>query len=135
MKIYIDNNITLDALLGRQPFSLAAEKILVACADLHQGCLSVNSLTDIFYVIHKFTDAQSAKTHTKKLMELMEIISVNEEDCINALEFHIDDFEDALVIVCAQKARADYIVTRDEKMLLMKSTVPIISPEKLINIL
>jgi len=51
LKIIIDNNIALDALLGRQPFNEAAEKILTACVDMHKGCLSVNSLIDIFYVL------------------------------------------------------------------------------------
>ena len=135
MKIVIDNNIVLDALLGRRPFNEAAEQILLACADTHKGCLSVNSLTDIFYVLRKSIGTSMAKAAVKKLMGLFEIISVNDEDCLNALSLPIDDFEDALVVVCAKKTEVDYIVTRDEKLLQVESPVLLISPEKLLEIL
>ena len=135
MKIVIDNNIVLDALLGRHPYYEAAEKILLACVETHEGYLSANSLTDIFYVLRKLTNAPSAKAAIRKLMELLHIISVNEEDCINAMELPIDDFEDALVIICGKNAAAEYIVTRDEKFLSVESDVPIISSVKLIQII
>jgi predicted nucleic acid-binding protein len=133
MKIIIDNNIALDALLGRRPFSEAAEKILTACADTHIGCLSVNSLTDIFYVLRKSMDVSPAKEAIKKLMELLDIISLSDEDCLNALSLPIDDFEDALVVICGKNAGADFIVTRDEKFLKMESPVPVLSPDKLLE--
>jgi predicted nucleic acid-binding protein len=133
MKIIIDNNIVLDALLDRQPFSNAAEKILTACANAHQGCLSVNSLTDIFYVLRKYMDVSSAKKAVQKLMELLVIISISDEDCMNALSLPIDDFEDALVVICGKNAGAGCIVTRDEKFLKIDSPIPVISPDKLIE--
>ena len=133
MRIVVDNNIVLDALLGRQRFNEKAEQILMACADTHNGCLSVNSLTDIFYVLQKSTGASAAKAAIKKLIELFEIISVDDEDCLNALSLPIDDFEDALVIICAKKAAADYIVTRDDFFLRLDSPVPLISPDKLLE--
>jgi len=133
MKIVIDNNIVLDALLGRQPYNKSAEKLLTACVDTHKGCLSVNSLTDIFYVLRKSADAPSAKAAVKKLMDLLEIISVNDEDCLNALSLPIDDFEDALIVVCGWNAGADCIVTRDEEFLKINSIVQVISPDKLLE--
>ena len=135
MKIVIDNNIMLDALLERRPFNESAERILAACADTHEGCISANSLTDIFYILRKSIEPQNAKNAIKKLINLFEIISVNEEDCVNALSLPIDDFEDALVAVCAKKAEADYIVTRDELFLKTNPPVAIISPGNLLDIL
>jgi predicted nucleic acid-binding protein len=133
MKILIDNNIALDALLGRHPYNEAAEKILTACVDRHKGCLSVNSLTDIFYVLRKSIDVSSGKAVIKKLMELFEIISLNDDDCLNALSLPIDDFEDALVVICGKNAGADFIVTRDKNFLKIESLVPVLSPDKLLE--
>ena len=135
MKIVIDNNIALDALLGRKPFNETAERILTACADTHMGCLSVNSLTDIFYVLRKSMDVPYAKAAVKKLMDLLEIISVSDEDCLNALSLPIDDFEDALVVVCGKNAKADCIVTRDETFLKISSPIPVMSPDRLLELL
>ena len=135
MKIVVDNNIMLDALLGREPFRESDEEILMACTDAHKGCLSANSLTDIFYVLRKSIDVTAAKTAVRKLTELFEIISVNEEDCIDALSMSIDDFEDALIVICANKAGADYIVTRDDLFLQINSPVKVISPGKFLDII
>jgi predicted nucleic acid-binding protein len=133
MKIMIDNNIALDALLGRKPFNEAAEKVLTACVDTHKGYLSVNSLTDIFYILRKSMDVSSVKAAIKKLMELLEIVSLNDEDCINALSLPIDDFEDALVVICGRNVGADFIVTRDNKFLEIRSLIPVLSPDKLLE--
>ena len=131
MKLLIDENVVIDALLGRRPFNGDAEKILAACADTHTGCLSVNSLTDIFYILRKTMSASSVKAVIKKLMELFEIITINNEDCQNALALPIDDFEDALVVIYANKAKVDFIVTRDKELINTDTLVKIISPDNL----
>jgi len=133
MKIVIDNNIALDALLERKPFCETAEQILTACADSHTGYLTSNSLTDIFYVLRKAIGNINAKAAVKKLIDLFEIISVDKDDCLNAVSLQIDDFEDALIVVCAEKVSADCIVTRDEKFMQDKSPVAIISSKDLIK--
>ena len=133
MKILIDNNVALDALLGRQSFNKAAERILMACVDNHEGYLSVNSLTDIFYVLRKTIGAAESKAAIIKFMDLVEIIPVDEEDCINALSLPIDDFEDALILICAKKEGTDYIVTRDKTLLQTKATISIITPDDFLN--
>ena len=135
MRIVIDNSIILDALLGRQPYNKAAEQILLHCANAHEGCLNANSLTAIFYILRKAMDAKAAKESVKTLVDLFAILSVSEDECVNALTLPIDDFEDALVAACAMKAEADYIVTRDKQLLLMPSPVTIVSPEKILDIL
>ena len=135
MRIFIDTNIVLDVLLKRSPFNEAAERILIICADAHIGFLSVNSLTDIFYVARKSLDALSTKAVVRRLIELLEIIPINKEDCINALSLPIDDFEDGLIFICAEKAGADFIVTRDEELLKIESDISVIAPDKLLGII
>jgi predicted nucleic acid-binding protein len=132
MKIVIDNNVLLDALLNRAPFNEAAEKILLGCAESHTGCITANSLTDIYYVLRKMTNAATAKKNIKKLIDLFVILPVSEEDCASALALPTDDFEDALIIECAKKAKADCIVTRDKNFLQTASPVKIISPEDML---
>ena len=133
MKIFVDNNVVIDALLQRSPFNAAAERILIACADAHRGYLSVNSLTDIFYVLRKNINAAAAKVAVQKLMELLEIVAVNDEDCLSALSLPIDDFEDALIVICGMNAGVDCIVTRDEEFLKIESIVPVMSPDELLG--
>lgn len=62
------------------------------------------------------------------------VVFVTQEDSLEALALPIDDFEDALVVICAQKAGADYIVTRDERFLQNKSLVKVINPKNLLEL-
>jgi len=133
MRIVIDTNIALDALLGRQPFNEAAERIMTSCVKQHKGYLTMNSLTDIFYILQRNMDTIMAKESIRKLMMLFEIISVNRSDGLNALSLPIDDFEDALILICAEKVSADCIVTRDAEFIKTKSVLPIISPLELLK--
>lgn len=41
--------------------------------------------------------------------------SVDEGDIKQALQARWHDFEDSLINVCAEKVKADYLITRDEK--------------------
>ena len=134
MIIVFDNNIVLDALLERKPFYENAAQLMTACVSDNTGCLTVNSLTDIFYVLSKFIGTAKAKQCVRKLMELFEIIPVNESDCINALEMPIDDFEDALLASCAEKVGAEYIISRDVDFARTESPVRVISPSEFLSI-
>jgi len=133
MIVVVDNNIVLDALLERKPFYSDAAQLLTACLSGHTGCLTANSLTDIFYVLSKYIGAVKAKQSVKKLTELFEIISVTEADCINALELPMDDFEDALIASCAKKAGAEYIISRDADFKRSASPIRIISPSEFLS--
>jgi predicted nucleic acid-binding protein len=128
MILVLDNNVVLDALLERKPFFDNAAQVLTSCAGENKGYLTANSLTDIYYVLSKFLDAAAAKQTIRKLMELFEIISIDGIDCINALELLMNDFEDALIAVCAGKVGADYIISRDINFARAASPVQIISP-------
>ncbi len=128
-RVVIDNSVILDALLPDARFELEARELLrMASAKEIEAFVSANSLTDIFYVLRKRHGAETAKEIIRHLTKLCDIIGILPEDCISALEKPMDDFEDALVAVCAEKASADCIITRDERFLKLNSTVKTISP-------
>lgn len=134
MTILLNTNVIMDALQERQPFDLAAKEILRRSQEDGLACLfTANAATDIFFLYTKARDLQSARAALSFLLAHYEVVSVTQEDCIKALSVGIDDFEDALVAVCAEKANVDYIVTRDEKFLQSDSPVPLISPGKFLE--
>jgi len=86
MKILIDTNVILDSLASRKPHNKNADDIFDLIAKNHvEAYLNTSSVTDIYYILRK-TLGDTA----------------------------LPDFEDALVVVCAEKVNLDYIVTRDE---------------------
>ena len=134
MKILLDTNIIMDALQERQPFDTVAKEILSRSQSGDIKCsFTANAATDIFYIYSKARDISSARNVLNYLLANYEVITVTHGDCINAMSFPIEDFEDALVVICGMKAGMDYIVTRDEKFLQVESPIPLISPDKILE--
>ena len=136
MTVLLDTNIIMDALQERQPFDVPAKEIMrKACNGEIMCCFTANAATDIFYLYTKARDVQSARSALEYLLENYGVVSVTKEDCIDAFSIPIDDFEDALVAVCAKKAGVDFIVTRDDKFLRAELPVPAISLNELLKML
>jgi predicted nucleic acid-binding protein len=128
-KAIIDNNVIIDALKPNPDFEADARGILKLAADRKiNGFVSVNSLTDIFYVLRKRHGIDKAKAMIKRLLLFLDVISVCGEDCETAVDYPMNDFEDALILVCAEKINADCIITRDDAFLKASSPVSVISP-------
>ena len=130
MNIMVDTNVILDDILNRAPNAEAARKISQLVTDELVKCyLTANCLTDIFYVVSKSLNETIAKKTIKNLLLSFAIVSVDGEDCRLAIDLPMGDFEDALVVVCAEKAALDYIVTNDKGFLNdMDLSIPTISP-------
>ena len=129
MKVLIDNNVVLDAIVSRVPWSEAAERIVLLIGDGElDGYITANSATDIFYVLKKMTNAATAKDTMRRVLTVFNVLSVSGEDCERALNCPTDDFEDALITVCAENIAADYIVSRDTDFLKAQAPVTVINP-------
>jgi len=134
--ILLDTNIIMDALQERQPFDIDAKEILLRAQNAEFACyFTANAVTDIFYLYTKARDLKSARQVLGFLLATYKIVSVTHEDCINAMDIPIDDFEDALVSSCAKKIKADYIISRDEKFLSGNSPVKVIDTKDFLQML
>ncbi|MCL2833323.1 MAG: PIN domain-containing protein [Treponema sp.] len=136
MTVLLDTNIIMDALQERQPFDIEAKEILLRAQNTEFTCyFTANAVTDIFYLYTKARDIKSARQVLNFLLATYKIISVTHEDCISAMAIPIEDFEDALVSACTRKAKADYIISRDDKFLQENSPIKVIKPINFIKIL
>jgi hypothetical protein len=71
----------------------------------------------------------------RSLFAIFIIIDVFGTDCHNALDFPLDDFEDALIVVCGDRMKIDHIITRDKEFLQnAKPSIPVISPADFLQI-
>ena len=129
MNVIIDTNVILDDVLNRIPNAYDARKITELVTDNKViGHISANSITDIYYVTDKRHGSDVARDVIKGLLQSFSIVAVDGEACLAALDKPLDDFEDALVVVCAEKANLDYIVTNDKEFLALDLPVTPISP-------
>ena len=134
MRILVDTNVILDAILSRQPNAESAKNIITLFNNHKmKGYITANSIADIFYLAQKVLDKVKAKEILRSLLRIFLIISVDSIDCHKALDLPLEDFEDALVLICADKIKLDYVLTNDKGFLKISNPlVPVISPEDLL---
>ena len=135
MRVLLDANVVLDAIAAREPFKDDAQRIfrLVAHNEL-EGFLSANCVTDIYYIARKYLPDSEVRDALRKLFYFFTVIDLRGADCEAALAQPMPDYEDAVVSICARKAGAEYIVTRDEVFLKTSDTPQAISPSDFLKI-
>ena len=126
----------IDALQSRKPFDKDAEAVFLSVANRRcVGFLTANSVTDIYYLMHKALHSQE---ETKKvlgvLFSLFEILDTCGIDCRKALTSEVSDYEDAVMIEAAARAEIDCIVTRNLKD-YAGAPMPVYSPEQFVELL
>ncbi|MCD8352118.1 MAG: PIN domain-containing protein [Planctomycetaceae bacterium] len=135
MNVLLDTNIVLDALAAREPFRAHAESIFELIKDKRiTAFLTANSITDIYYIIRKNRDESEAREAMRILLATFSIIDIRGRDCLDALDFPIDDYEDAILLVCGMRSHADCIVTRDRHLLeIPGQDTQVLSPESFLT--
>jgi predicted nucleic acid-binding protein len=136
MNVLLDTNVILDTFQERIPFSKSAKNIFrLLEQNKIKCCLTANAVADIFYLTNKASGFKMAKSSLIFILTKFEIIAVTHEDCNKAFALPIRDFEDALVLICAEKSKVDYVVTRDEELLNADFPIPIYSPQDFLEIM
>ncbi len=133
MKILIDTNVVLDALLGREPFVQSATRIFALTEQSRlESYLCVTTITTVDYLLSQALKKHAARSALKRLIELFEIAPVNRPVIEAALRSKITDFEDAVLEQAAYLVGAQSIISRDAKD-FKKSIVKVLDPAELLN--
>lgn len=134
MKIMCDTNIIIDVLLEKEPFFLDSYKVLKLCEN-HEldGFVTASSITDIFYLVRKYSHSNELAYMTiGKVLEILKVCNVTNQDVLTAYQKKAKDFEGCLMATCAKAAHCDYIVTRNKKD-FKEFGINLLTPEELIN--
>ena len=115
MKVLIDTCVIIDAIQQREPFSDAAEKILLlAASDEIEGYISAKSAIDVRYIIRKaIHNEMETRFYLSSLYDFLTIIDTTCADCTNALFTNNNDYEDAVLAEGAKRANVDFLITRN----------------------
>jgi predicted nucleic acid-binding protein len=128
-KVFVDTDVCIDLLSGRQPFNNMAE-ILFSLADLGQIKIYVSSISfaNIDYVLR----SQYSTTHSRKIVAnfktIVNVLSVDNKTIDLAIASDFNDFEDAIQYCCAIENNLTTIITRNTKD-YKKSTIKVVTPE------
>lgn len=128
MNLLLDTNVVIDFLGKKPPFFEDAERVIAAgyFGDARLWA-STQSFKDAFFVLSHYADPLRVQEAILKLMEVVNPVDLTGSDVTAAANLKWTDMEDCLIAVGAQKAGADYLVTRDSKG-FDRSMVPPIAP-------
>lgn len=135
MKLLIDTGVLIDFIGKKPPFYENAEKVFASGffgdAELW---IPASSFKDAHCVLSKHISSKDILSAFVSLTEVACIVGLSPEDPIRAALPNWDSYEDCLTSIAAQKAKADYIITRKVRS-FERSLVPALTPEDYLQLM
>jgi len=133
-RVLIDTNIILDIALKRSPYFDASSKIFYFIDQrIIAGYVTASTITDIYYISKKETNNQLAVEFISNLLDIVDILGVDKDIIIMALQSDIKDFEDAVQASAAAFNEIQIIITRN-KQDFKNSDLDIYTPAEFIEL-
>jgi predicted nucleic acid-binding protein len=134
-KILIDTDVILDFFLDREPFSENAANILALCErKLIVGYVTPVIISNIYYLLSQKAKQEKVIEKLKLLLSILEILVIDKNSIIVALNSDFKDFEDALQNYAAEiNGEISLIITRNTKD-YKKSELGVMSPEDFLKL-
>lgn len=135
MRLFLDTNVLLDVLAGRQPWVHDSATVLSLLeSDDFVGVVAAHSITTLDYLCVKELGREQATAALVALLKLVSVAPLDQETILKAIALGWRDFEDAIQMLSAAEANADYLVTRNASD-FKASPVPVMSPSELLVLL
>jgi sugar/nucleoside kinase (ribokinase family) len=131
MRLLLDINIVLDVAFQR-PGEPASSELIVRCGREHQAWLAWHSLATIAYLIEHQQSAAMAREFIRGLLGWADVAVTQHADAVQALDWPMPDFEDALQAAAAVACGAQFIITRNGRD-FKASPIPALTPESFLT--
>ncbi|HEY9220265.1 MAG TPA: PIN domain-containing protein [Lutibacter sp.] len=136
-RILIDTDVILDLFFDREPFSENAAKVLSLCEKkVIIGFVTPVIISNVYYLLSQKAKQEKVIEKLKILLSILEVLVIDKNTIMVALNSEFKDFEDALQNYSAElNGEIDMIITRNTKD-YKKSKLGIMNPEnflKLVN--
>ena len=129
-KVLIDTDVILDFFFDREPFSAFATEVFNLCEE-HKinGYTTPVIICNVYYLLRKSARHEIIIEKIKQLLTIIDIIKIDKEAVLGALNSNFKDFEDALQNFAAvENAEIKIILTRNIKD-FKKSKLAVLTPE------
>jgi predicted nucleic acid-binding protein len=129
MNVLIDANVVFDVVEKRQPHYAASNQVLCLCRRrILAGMVAYHTVANIFYQYGK----AAVPFLEDSLLPHVRTVSADSPLIIQALQWGISDFEDALQAAAARANGAAFIISRNVKDFKL-SHVPALTPSDYLN--
>lgn len=134
-KIFIDTDIIIDLFAKREPFYEDSAKLFTNIdSGLIKGYISPIIIANLHYILTKLKNKTQAEKNIQKLLNLVNILSVDEKIINLALSSNFKDFEDSIQYYTAVEHKIKYLITRNIKD-YRNAEISILTAEEFNNII
>jgi len=129
--VLLDSDIILDFFLDREPHSNYTSYIL-SQIELKQlnGYITAVIISNVYYLLRKLSTHERVVMKLNQLMTLTDVITIDKQVVLKAMNSKFKDFEDALQnYACESYGKIDIILTRNTKD-FKKSEISVMTPEQ-----
>ena len=135
-KILIDTDVILDFFFDRKPFSEYSSQVLALCeTGKIKGYVTPVICSNLYYLLRQTAPHKKVIEKLGLLLSFVDVIQMNKETIMAAINSEFKDFEDALQNFAAQKAgNINVIVTRNVKD-FSKSEISVLSPNNFLTLI
>lgn len=129
-KVLIDTDVLMDFLFDRKPYAKYATELMNLCAENQvHGFTTPVIISNVYYLLRKTAKHNIIVEKIKQLLTIIEIVKMDENAVMSALNSDLKDFEDALQNFSAiENGEIKIILTRNVKD-FKKSELAILTPE------
>ena len=133
-KVLIDTDVILDFFFDREPFSENAAKILSLCEKkVIAGFVTPVIISNVYYLLSQKAKQEKVIEKLKVLLSIIDVLIIDKNSILVALNSDFKDFEDALQNYVAElNGEINLIVTRNTKD-YKKSELGVMNPEDLLK--
>lgn len=133
MRVLLDTNVILDAMLQRTPWHADTDAILHAAGRGEIICaVTTLSIANLFYIGRRLVGTQQARSDVRTCLNTLQILAVDRQALMDADTLAGSDFEDNIQIAAAVAASLDAIITRDLSG-FSQAPMPVWSPSELLH--
>lgn len=131
MKIFVDSDVILDFLTGRDYYFEEIRQIFNKAINSEiELFTSPVIVANVHYFISKTENTNKANRRISQLLTFIRVLDVGEKEIQSSLDSGFKDFEDGIQNFCAARAQIKIILTRNVKD-FKTSELSILNPSEL----
>lgn len=129
-KLIIDTDVILDFFFDRKPYSDCASQVLSLCeTEKIMGFITPVICSNVYYILRQTAPHDKVIEKLKQLLMILNVLAMDKDVVLQALNSGFRDFEDALQYAAAIRAKhINAILTRNVKD-YKKSELGVMTPD------
>ena len=131
MRILLDTNVILDVAARRPGLFEGSHRALEKCErESHETLVAWHTLSNLFYILRRDEGPEKTFAFLRHLLTISTVAPVGHADALRAIEYGLNDFEDALQLSAAEGSHADAILTRNKADFGNPPNIAVLTPEE-----